>query len=291
MPLMRTDNARIDPAHRTGLTQDPPPEPRPANENRLLPTDSRLGDDLLMGLRFYSRLPLGPGPARRPELSRIALALPFTSLVIGLAPAAILLAFEWLGAGHLFAAALAMAGFVVITGAMSEDALADAADGLFGGHTIEDRLAIMRDSRHGTFGVCAIVLLLALRITAIGSVANPLAAAGVLLASQVMARSGAVWLTVALPPARKTGASASVGQVDRRAFGIGAVFMVFLSFCLAGFAVGVLGLIVAYALCALVVWGWVALCRRLVGGQTGDLIGALQALLEIAALAVFMIFT
>jgi adenosylcobinamide-GDP ribazoletransferase len=243
-----------------------------------------------MGLRFYSRLPLGPGPHRRPELSRIALALPFTSLVIGLGPAAILLAFEWLGVGHLFAAALAVTAAVIITGGMSEDAFADAADGLFGGHTIEDRLAIMRDSRHGTFGVCAIVLLLALRITAIGSVTNPLAAAGILLTTQIMARSGSVWLTVALPPARKTGASASVGQVDRRSYGVGAVFMVILSFCLAGFAVGVLGLIVAYVLSALVISGWIALCRRLVGGQTGDLIGALQALIEVSALAAFMIF-
>ena len=39
-----------------------------------------------------------------------------------------------------------------------------------------------------------------------------------------------------------------------------------------------------------VAWGWTTLCRRLIGGQTGDLIGALQALLEIAALTAFMIF-
>jgi adenosylcobinamide-GDP ribazoletransferase len=51
-----------------------------------------------------------------------------------------------------------------------------------------------------------------------------------------------------------------------------------------------LGLIVAYALGALLIWGWVTLCRRLIGGQTGDLIGALQALIEVAALTGFMIF-
>jgi adenosylcobinamide-GDP ribazoletransferase len=273
------------------VTQDRPPEPHPANENRLLPADSRLGDDLLMGLRFYSRLPAGTAAHRRPELNRIALALPFTSLVIGLGPAAVLLAFEWLGVGHLFAAALAATAAVIVTGGMSEDALADSADGLFGGQTIEDRLAIMKDSRHGTYGVCAIVLLLALRITAIGSVANPLAAAGILLASQIMARSGALWLPHALGPARSSGASANAGAVTSRAFGVGAAFMVILSFCLAGFAVGILGLIVAYGLGALVVWGWVALCQRLVSGQTGDLIGALQALLEATTLAAFMIFT
>jgi adenosylcobinamide-GDP ribazoletransferase len=93
-----------------------------------------------------------------------------------------------------------------------------------------------------------------------------------------------------LPPARIGGAAATAGQVSRQAFGIGAVFMVVLSFVLAGFAVSVLGLVVAYGLSALVVWAWVTLCRRLVGGQTGDLIGALQALIEAAALTGFMVF-
>ena len=126
--------------------------------------------------------------------------------------------------------------------------------------------------------------------TAIGSVGNPLEAGGIWLAASVMARSGALWLTIALPPARSGGAAASAGQVSRQAFGVGAVFVVVLSFVLAGFAVGILGLLFAFGLCALVAWGWVTLCRRLIGGQTGDLIGALQALLEIAALTAFMVF-
>jgi adenosylcobinamide-GDP ribazoletransferase len=267
-----------------------PPGPRPINDNNPLQANVRLTDDLLMGLRFYSRLPTGGAPHVRPNLSRMALALPFTSIVIGALPVAILLGLEWLSVPHYFAAALAIGALVIVTGAMAEDALADAADGLFGGPTIEERLAIMKDSRHGTYGVCAIVLLLALRIAAIGSIANPLAAAGVWLAASLMARSGALWLTLALPPARSGGAAAAAGQVTRQAFGIGAVFMAVLSFVLAGFAVGVLGLVAAYALGALVVWGWVTLCRRLIGGQTGDLIGALQALIEIAALTGFMLF-
>jgi adenosylcobinamide-GDP ribazoletransferase len=274
------------------LTDVPPgpPDPRPINDNRPLEANVRLADDLLMGLRFYSRLPTGARPHVRPNLSRMALALPFTSLVIAAAPVALLLALELLSVPHFFAAALAVTMMVIVTGAMAEDALADTADGLFGGPTIEERLAIMKDSRHGTYGVCAIALLLGLRITAIGSITNPLATAGVWLAASVMARSGALWLTVALPPARSGGAAATAGQVSRQAFGIGAVFMVVLSFVLAGFAVSVLGLVVAYAFCAVVVWGWVTLSRRMIGGQTGDLIGALQALLEVAALTGFMIF-
>jgi len=274
------------------LTDDPPapPSPRPTNDNRPPAGEMRLGDDLLMGIRFFSRLPTGAAPHRRPNLSRIALALPFTSLVIGLGPALLLLGLEWLNVPHLFAAALAVAAMIVVTGAMAEDAIADSVDGLFGGHDVEQRLTIMKDSRHGTYGVCAIAMLLLLRVTAIGSVDNPLEAAGTWLAATVMARSGALWLTVALPAARVGGAAATAGQVTRQAFGIGAVFMVVLSFVLAGFAVSVLGLAVAYGLGALVVWGWVTLCRRLIGGQTGDLIGALMALIEVAVLTAFMVF-
>ena len=274
------------------LTDDPPapPSPRPTNDNRPPAGEMRLGDDLLMGIRFFSRLPTGAAPHRRPNLSRIALALPFTSLVIGLGPALLLLGLEWLNVPHLFAAALAVAAMIVVSGAMAEDAIADSVDGLFGGHDVEQRLAIMKDSRHGTYGVCAIAMLLLLRVTAIGSIGNPLEAAGTWLAATVMARSGALWLTVALPAARVGGAAATAGQVTRQAFGIGAVFMVVLSFVLAGFAVSVLGLAVAYGLGALVVWGWVTLCRRLIGGQTGDLIGALMALIEVAVLTAFMVF-
>lgn len=269
---------------------DGPPLPRPHNDNEGRDPGARLVDDLIMGLRFYSRLPTGDRPHERPNLSRIALALPFTSSVIGLAPIAVLLALEWLGTPHLFTVALAVAVGVIVCGAMAEDALADSADGLFGGQNIEQRLEIMKDHRHGTYGVAAIVLLLLLRVTAIGSIANPLAAAGVWLAAMVMARSGALWLTRALPAARSGGAAATAGRVTIRAFAVGGVFAVVLSFVFAGFAVGVLGLVAAYGLCAAVLLGWITICRRLIGGQTGDLIGALQALLEIAALSAFMIF-
>jgi len=270
--------------------QPAPPSPQPTNDNRPLAGDVRLGDDLLMGIRFFSRLPTGSAPHRRPNLSRIALALPLSSLVIGIGPALLLLGLEWLNIPHFFAAALAVAAMIAVTGAMTEDAIADSLDGLFGGQDAEARLAIMKDSRHGTYGVCAIVMLLTLRVAAIGSIGNALEATGVWLAATVMARSGALWLTVALPAARVGGAAATAGQVTRQAFGIGAVFMVVLSFVLAGFAVSVLGLVVAYALAALVIWGWVTLCRRLIGGQTGDLIGALMALIEVAVLTAFMVF-
>jgi adenosylcobinamide-GDP ribazoletransferase len=93
-----------------------------------------------------------------------------------------------------------------------------------------------------------------------------------------------------LPPARSGGAAATAGQVSRRGFILGLGVAAVVSFATAGFAVGILGLAAAFAAGALLAWGWTNLCRRLIGGQTGDLIGALQALLEIAALTAFMVF-
>ena len=262
--------------------------PEPTNDNRSS-TGFRLGEDVLMGLRFYSRLPTGPAPHQPPVLNRIALALPFTSVIIGLGPALLLLALEWLRVPGFFAATLAVGAMVIASGAMSEDALADAADGLFGGQTAERRLDIMKDSRHGTYGVVAIGLLLLARVTAIGGLGTPLAAAGVLLTAPLVARSAALWLVVALPPARATGASASVGRLRRETYFAGVGFAALLSLVLAGFAVGWLGLFLAAAFGAATVAGWTHLCNRMVGGQTGDLVGALQALVEIAILAGFMI--
>jgi adenosylcobinamide-GDP ribazoletransferase len=272
------------------LTNDGPITPRPTNDNGPPALAARFGDDLVMALRFYSRLPTGPAPHQRPDLDRIAIVLPLASFVIGLVPIAVLLILEWIGVPTFFAAAFAVAALVTVTGAMSEDALADSADGLFGGNSVETRLEIMKDSRHGTYAVCALGLFLILRVVAVGSISAPLEAAALLLTAPLIARSGALWLTHALPAARSGGAAAAAGRVTPRNFVIGSVIAVIVSFATAGFAVGLLGLAFAYGLCTLVALGWVVVCRRLVGGQTGDLIGALQALLEIAALTAFMVF-
>ncbi|HZY68307.1 MAG TPA: adenosylcobinamide-GDP ribazoletransferase [Devosia sp.] len=272
------------------MSSDGHPAPRPTNDNRPPSTATSFGDELVMGLRFYSRLPTGNAPHRRPNLDRMALTLPLTSVVMGIPPVITLLLLGWMGVPTFFAATVSVMVLVVVGGGMVEDALADATDGLFGGPTIEERLAIMKDSRHGTYGVCAIVALLAARITAVGSIISPLEAAAVLLTAPIIARSGALWLSLALPPARSGGAAATAGQVSRQKFLLGIGVAAVVSFATAGFAVGFLGLAAAFALAALVAWGWTTLCRRLIGGQTGDLIGALGGLLEIAALTAFMIF-
>ncbi len=251
-----------------------------------------LRDDFIMALRFFSRLPTGSSPHQKPDLGRIAMALPLASAVIGIGPALLLVGGVLIGLPSYFAAALAVAGMVLASGAMAEDALADAADGLFGGQTVERRLEIMKDSRHGSYGVAALALFILLRVTALGAIAaaNPLAAGAIWLAATIVGRSSALWVAVALPPARKDGAAATAGRLPARNFAVGAVFAVLLLFLLAGPATSVVALLAAMVLAVVVTAGWTALCRRLVGGQTGDMIGALGALAEIAVLAVLLPF-
>ncbi len=253
---------------------------------RVAADDMGLQADFIMALRFFSRLPTGNAPHQAPNLGRIAMALPLASVAIGIGPALLLIGGALIGLPSYFAAALAVAAMVIVSGAMAEDALADAADGLFGGHSIERCLEIMKDSRHGTYGVAALCLFILLRVTALGAVAaiNPLAAGAIWLAASIVGRSGALWVAVALPPARRDGAAATAGQLPARNFAVGAVFALLLLFLLAGPATSIVALLAALLLAVAVMAGWTALCRRLVGGQTGDLIGALGALAEIAML-------
>jgi adenosylcobinamide-GDP ribazoletransferase len=282
------------PTRECDLPDENGPDTREKDEARHAPAAARLAlaEDLIMALRFFSRLPTGSRPHERPDLSRIALAVPFASLVIGVFPAFLLLGGGLTGLPKLFVAGIAVAASAIITGAMAEDAIADAADGLFGGSTRDRRLEIMKDSRHGTYGVVALCLFLLLRVVALAALddADPIAAGAVWLAAMLMARSGALWLTVALPPARPNGASATAGRASPPAFAIGAVFALILSMLFSAPSAGLMGFALAVALLAVLAWGWSLLCQRLVGGQTGDLIGALQALLEVAALAAFLMF-
>ena len=273
-------------------------EPRRRPQNDIHRDDSPAGpkrqmvDDLVMGIRFYSRLPVGDRPHEKPDLTRIALALPFASLAIAVLPALLLLGASLLGLPRLFVGGLAVTAAIIVGGAMAEAAIAAAAAGLFGGTPRERRLEIMRDSRHGTYGVAGLCMFLLLRVAALAALAEIDAVSASLLwiAAMVMARSGALWLTVALPSARPDGASASVGRVGMSAILMGAVFALILGLILAGPSAGLGGFLFAVALAAAVIWGWTDLCRRFVGGQTGDLIGALQALLEVAMLGAFLLF-
>jgi adenosylcobinamide-GDP ribazoletransferase len=248
--------------------------------------------DVEMGIRFYSRLPTRPTPHETPQLGQMTPVLGFASLIMGALPVLTLLLAYWIGLPPLLAAALAIGAQVLVTGAMAEDALADSADGLFGGKTPERRLEIMKDPRHGTYGVLAIVLLIAIRLTALGSLLASSEGGAVLLwlGAQIGARQGALWLVLALPSARAAGLAQSAGALSGKAFWTGGIISGAMIILITVPFLSIVGIGVSVAVMALIIWNWSRTCKNLVGGYSGDLIGALQALLEIAALSTFILF-
>ncbi|WP_246028702.1 adenosylcobinamide-GDP ribazoletransferase [Maritalea mobilis] len=272
----------------------PPPSVSPINDNEAgAPPPEKLSpvDAIIMGVRFYSRLPTGDSPHLPLNFGKMIHFLPVASLLIGVFPALTILLLGAFGVQSLFVATVAIAMSAVITGAMAEDAFGDAMDGLFGGHDVARRLEIMKDSRHGTYGVLGLIAPFMLRVITLGTLIalSPVAASILWLVSALLARQAAPIVAVMLPPARSDGASAGAGILAQKDFAIGLVpalaLFCFMALLFAGPIALFLALIFGVGLC----FFWLKLLTRLLGGQTGDTIGALQLVLEIAALSAFIL--
>jgi len=242
-------------------------------------------------IRFYSRLPVPrlSGEAElhaAPDFRSVPRALPLAALVIALPGALVLLGSGLAGAGSALAATLAVTVLVATTGAFHEDGLADSADGLFGGHTPERRLQIMKDSRVGSYGACALGLSLLLRVTALASIldaAGAWAAAAAVLVAAPWSRMAGVRLLANEPPARGDGAAAAVGTPTAETLMIGLCLAGAIALALAGLArLPIAGLVLGGVLALLACAGLARLARNLIGGQTGDILGAAQQIAEIA---------
>ncbi len=225
------------------------------------------------------------------QISNITRVLGFASLAIGFVPALVLFLSLISGLPVLLGTSFAVAAQIAITGAMAEDGLADSFDGLFGGNNPQKRLLIMKDSTNGTFGVAAIVLLIITRIAAIGALAGISAVAAVFLwiGAQILARQSALWLMVGLKSARKGGAAADAGELRSKDFWLGMASALLMTTVFSIFFVGFGGMIIAAAIVMLIIVWWTRKCKNLVGGYSGDLIGGLQAMLEIGILSGFLL--
>ena len=129
--------------------------------------DARRGlfEDFAIATALLTRLPVGAETPGEPgAIAAAGWAFPLVGAGIGgLAALAFLLALL-LGCGIPVAALLALLAGLALTGAFHEDGLADTADGFGGGKDREAKLAIMHDSRQGTFGILALILSLGLPI-------------------------------------------------------------------------------------------------------------------------------
>ncbi len=239
----------------------------------------RIVADIRIAISLSTILPVGPAaPVNDGEIARASWALPVAGLLVGLAGATIYSIARGVGLTPGPAAMLALAATILVTGAIHEDGLADTVDGLGGGRTRERKLEIMRDSRIGTYGACALIVSLILRWSALATIADPRSMVTALSVAHAAARAGLPAFMWLVPPARSDGLSAGAGRPPKQsaliAFGLGTL-------CLA-YGLGPGRAIVGLALLSLAGLILARLARRQVGGQTGDILGALEQIGEIA---------
>ncbi|UGV27573.1 adenosylcobinamide-GDP ribazoletransferase [Rhodopseudomonas boonkerdii] len=240
---------------------------------------------LLNAIRFLTVLPT-PRSDGTPAPDWLARAMKYFPLVgagIGLASASVFVVGCQIWS-PLIGAILAIAASMVLTSALHEDGLADTIDAFGGGWTVEKRLAIMKDSRIGTYGALALGIGCALRITALTML--PIwTGATALIAMHAAARAMPAFVMNRLAYSGDT-AAMKVSYIEtpvrseEMAFLLVTAALAAIPLALISFKSVVIGLLLGGLLGAMLA-GW---AKRAIGGYTGDVLGAIEQLFEIGFL-------
>jgi len=236
--------------------------------------------DLRRATAMLTRLPAGRGlPPRGAAPAR---AFPLVGALVGLGGALVLWLGDGLGLPAMLAALGAVGTTILMTGALHEDGLADVADGFGGAFERARKLAIMRASDIGTYGVLALMGSVAARVGALGALARHdlWAAAAALIAAHALARAMMPPVMAVLPLARDDGLAAGVGRATRAHAGAALGLGTLIGFATLGLATGAVALLAAGAATVLMA----RLARAQIGGYTGDVLGACEQTAEVAVL-------
>lgn len=238
---------------------------------------------LCVAVQFLTRIPLPSFDGFETSwLDRSAKYFPLVGVLVGLITGGVLLAAAELWPQPI-PALLAVGAGVLLTGAFHEDGLADTADGLGGGLTRDRRLEIMKDSRIGTYGVAALGLALALKVTCLAAL-PPAEGTAALVAAHAGARLMPL-LMIRFAPYAGDAAAAKVKPLATGLTTSELTFAVIIAALALGPAFGSGFAMVVAALLALAAAGLVALVAlRLIGGYTGDVLGAMEQVAEVAIL-------
>ena len=241
-------------------------------------------DEVRTAVSFFSRLPVF---VRRPLSEQQYLdmfgasfwASPIAGLAIGLLAVAVLWITQFSGVTGLVAISVLAFG-AAISGGLHEDGLADLIDAC-GGGTKQRRLEIMKDSRIGSFGVCALILWFLAAFVCLDSFIDHPTAWLAIIWTHVLSR-GLLPLGIwALPSASDSGLGRQAKKTNLRAVGIALVLSLSATL-LAGYWWPLLALVIGQ-------FATYALAWRLIGGATGDVFGAAQKIGELSAYIAFAI--
>ena len=229
---------------------------------------------------FLTRIPVGNlYDFRAEELPRSTVNFPVVGWLIGSLAGAVLFCTQ-LVFPSIVAVLLCMLATVWVTGALHEDGLADAADGLAGGSTRAQRLTIMKGSAIGVYGATALWFSLTAKLLLLGSLLEKgtTVAIGALIVANGLGRAGTVALLFACPYAREGESKASpfAHQVTPGELVISLLPPVFSAFLF-------LGRDALACICGAgaTVWATAVFYRRMIGGITGDCLGATNQVIEL----------
>ena len=209
------------------------------------------------------------------ELAASTPYFPAVGIVVGLIASLAWLA-GYVGWGPNLAALFAVAASIIATGAFHEDGLADAADGIGGAFNIEKKLAIMRDSRVGTYGSIALILIVLAKILAL-TLVEPVSVPGILITAHVVARWSSLPLIYNNTYVRKQGTGKPfAATVNAQRLSAASLFTII---CVIGCVQLKAITVVLVAVLTVLVAQWYV--RRKLGGITGDVLGAVNSITEL----------
>lgn len=238
-----------------------------------------------IALSYYTRLPVGhPVEFDAAEWRDSLGYLPWCGLLSGLLGGGTLL-LSTLAFSSTLSALLALVAMMLFTGALHEDGLADTFDGFGGGRDKASILKIMKDPQLGSFGAIALMASLALRTLLISGFSNDQAVVAILF-SQVASRSLLLLPVYLLPYARPDGGKAGV-MTERQSLRSILPVALLLFPMLAWF--GWLEAVRMVFIILLIALAYTGTLKKKIGGYTGDTLGALQQLGEIAILMLLTI--
>jgi adenosylcobinamide-GDP ribazoletransferase len=245
--------------------------------------------ELIASLTFLTRLPIPFARTFDPPPLRATMRLfAIAGAIIGLVNGAVLYGLNHLGVPGALASALAVGAGLLLTGALHEDGLADTADGFGGGRDRVHRLAIMSDNQIGSYGTLALIVAVAVRCIAYVEISQTefWTLLAITTASGAFSRSMVVDLMWSTSSAKTDGLAVYAGRPSRNT-ALFAIVSGMTFVAIAGFLFRWESALFAVALAACTAALMRFTAMRLIGGQTGDVCGAVQVLSELAMLAVF----
>jgi len=241
----------------------------------------------LGAVMFLTQIPVGAWHEHRAEdLPRSSVYFPLIGAVVGLVGSmALLILYPFLP--PLLTVLIVMAVMVLLTGGLHEDGLADAADGLIGGASVERRLEIMKDSRIGSYGMLALWFSLTTKLALIETllIRNPFLAFCALIAANTLGRLSTVALLYFCRYVR-------VGENKAGPFGDAVSLKAFILACISALVISGVTLgpraLRCIPIAILMTLGAGFYFQRKLGGVTGDCLGASNQLVELSCYAALL---